>query len=380
MKSMRVIVKPLIRFLKLGRFLRQARMLGWSLFDFLGTLVFALARVLGWVSAVKPFEASQVKKILIIRLDRLGDVILSTPAIHAVRQRFPQAQIDLLVNVYAREIVSGIPWVNRVLVYKKDVLSRDYDLAICLQPGLERNQLAFLSGAKWRAGYRGWGGGFFLTRAAIDDRQTRVRHEVESALEIAGIFGCSIEEKALHISASPEGEEFAQRFYCEANLEAPVIFIHPGSRQEYIRWKKERFAEVADRLVQEKHASVILTGGKEEQDLVREVAALMKEKKTIAVGLALSQLVSLIKKSDLFIGNSTGPMHIAAALQVPVVAIFGCRHPLDSFQEWGPWGGKSIVVSKDLGCPQCHPSDCLNFGCLAAVTAEDVYQAAIQFL
>ena len=105
----------------------------------------------------KPFEASGVKKILIIRLDRIGDVILSTPAIRAVRQKFPQARIDLMVNAYVKDIVIGNPWVNNVLIYKKDVLDRDYDSAIALQPGLERNNLAYSSGAKWRAGYCGLG-------------------------------------------------------------------------------------------------------------------------------------------------------------------------------------------------------------------------------
>ena len=186
--------------------------------------------------------------------------------------------------------------------------------------------------------------------------------------------------KAWIFRSARKEKAFAQRFYQDSGLTAPVIFMHPGSRQEYIRWKKEGFAEVADMLIRDKKACVILAGGTDERDLIRELGSLMKEKAVIAEGLTLSRLVSLIKRADLFIGNSTGPMHIAAALRVPVVAIFGCRHPLDSFLEWGPWGQKCIVVSKDVGCRRCHPSDCVSFECMAAVTVADVYRAAIQLL
>jgi ADP-heptose:LPS heptosyltransferase len=94
------------------------------------------------------------------------------------------------------------------------------------------------------------------------------------------------------------------------------------------------------------------------------------------LGLQLTQLVSLIKKCHLFIGNSTGPMHIAAAIGVPVVAIFGNIHPLDSYLEWGPWGEGHIVVSKNLNCPDCHPGNCRAFSCMELITAEEVFAAA----
>lgn len=355
-------------------------MIGYGVFDWFGGLFFSLARFLGILPRPQPFEAKAVRKILILRLDRLGDIVLSTPAIHAVRQRFPGARIDLMVSAYCREIVAGNPWVDRVLVYPQDSLNRDYDLAISLQPGLARNYLLFLSGARWRAGYRGWGGGFFLTNSIKDDRETRIRHEVDSALEVVGLFGCSLEDKVLDISLSPAGEEFAGNFYQEHNLKPPVVFIHPGSRQEYIRWIPGRFAALADKLIREKQASVVISGARGEAKLIQEVAAGMKEKAVIALGLSLAELVSALKKSNLFIGNSTGPMHIAAALRVPVVGIFGCRHPLDSYLEWGPWGKNCSVVFRDLSCGNCHPSDCSNFDCMKAISVEDVYQAAIKFL
>ena len=101
----------------------------------------------------------------------------------------------------------------------------------------------------------------------------------------------------------------------------------------------------------------------------------MKNKPVLFLDRPLTELVSLIKRSRLFIGNSTGPMHIASALKVPVVAIFGPVHPLDSYQEWGPWGPGHIVVSKNLNCLDCHPSDCREFKCMDLITVDEVMAA-----
>lgn len=127
--------------------------------------------------------------------------------------------------------------------------------------------------------------------------------------------------------------------------------------------------------MKEENTKVVLIGAENEKHLVEEVAYLMEESPILAIGLKLTQLVSLIKKCSLFIGNSTGPMHIVSALNVPVVAIFGSQHPLDSYQEWGPWGEGHIVVSKDLNCPECHPSDCITFNCMKLISVQDVFVA-----
>jgi len=376
---MRYFFKYIIRSFKLGDVARFSRESFYRGLDFLGQKTFFILRTFHLLSPLKEFNKKRVRKILIILLDRIGDVILSTPAIRAVREAFPEAEIHLLVRDYTKELLMNNPNINRLLIFKKDSLSKNYDLAIALHPGITQNYLTFTSGAKYRVGYTGWGGGFFLTHTLKDDRSTRIRHEVESALEVVG---GKTEDKKLDISITEEGEKFAADYFKENNLSSnqPVVAIHPGARQEYIKWNKEGFAGVADRLIKFKNAKVILTGSSKENQLVKETASLMAEKPMCAVGLRLTQLVSLIKKCSLFIGNSTGPMHIAAALDVPVVAIFGAIHPLDSYQEWGPWSEKHIVISKNLNCPQCHPADCKTFECLKLVTVDDVMNAAEKLL
>lgn len=359
----------------INKIVRFGRKVYFNFLDFLGTAVFNFLRQLGVLPKIKEFSKDGVNKILLIRLDRIGDVILSTPAIRAVRETFPKAEIHLLLSEYTKDLVVGNPNINKLLIYGKEVMDRNYDLAIALHPGFKQNFLTFKSGAKYRLGYNGWGGSFFLTHKIPDDRETRIRHEVDSTLEVVGMVDCSTSNKGLEISVTDKGEEFADIFFKNNNLDinGRIIIIHPGARQEYIRWKKEGFAEVADRLINEEKAKVILIGSGRERQLVNEVAAIMQNKPVPAVGLELSQLISLIKRCNLFIGNSTGPMHIAAALKIPVVAIFGNINPLDSYQEWGPWGEGHTVVSLNLGCPDCHPSDCQDFKCIKLISSERVF-------
>lgn len=363
----------------LSRYVRKIRKACYYLFDAIGYILFFPVFL---ISAGKKDAKGKINKILVIRIDRIGDVLLSTPAIRAVRETFPAAEISLLVSAYTKDLVVDSPDIDKLLIYGQDRVSSNYDLAFALHSGLRQNYLTFTSGARIRVGYTGWGGGFFLTRKLVDDREKRIRHEVESALEVVGSIGCTTQDKSLRISVTKEGEEFAEEYLQQHqfNKEDIIVVVHPGARQDYIRWEKRGFAAVADRLIKEEKAKVILIASRSEQQLMEEVVSLMREKPFFAIGLSLAQLVSLIKRCRLFIGNSTGPMHIAAALKVPVVAIFGNIHPLDSYQEWGPWGEGHIVVSRNLNCSDCHPSDCKTFDCLQLISAEEVLEAARQQL
>lgn len=364
---------------RINRLFRDFIKFSCVIFDFFGGILFSPFILFYGRDG---FSQDKVKKILLIRIDRIGDLILSTPAIKAVRQRFKDARIDILIKEYTKDIVVNNPNVDKVLIYQKDMIEDDYDLAISFHPGLESNYLTFKSGAKERIGYFGAGGGFFLTRGVKDDRDIRVRHEVESALELVSMAGCASLDKSLDVSITMAGEKAAEEFISKNKLSVldKIIIIHPGANQEYIRWRKEGFAQVARRLVDLGGFNVILLGSESERALVDQVEDLSQRKMIISVGLSLTATISLIKRATLFIGNSTGPMHIAAGLGVPVVAVFGSSHLLDSYKEWGPWSKKNIVVTRNLDCLNCHPSDCKDFHCMDAVTPEDVLSAAGKLL
>ena len=367
-----------IGFKRLNISARKIRYFSYLLLDAIGQIIFLPFQLRTSMN----YSKNSPIKILIIRIDRIGDVILSTPAVRALRNRFPEAEIHMLLSEYTKDLLIHNPYIDKLLLLKNDKLDKDYDLAFSLHPGLKQNYLTFYSGAKLRVGYTGWGGSFFLTHKLNDDRETRIRHEVNSALEVVSIVGAEIEDKHLDISITNDGEKYADEYFKKNHISDDdlTIIIHPGARQAYIRWKAEGFAEVSEKLILEREAKVILIEGKNEKELVEYVSSLMKEKPLIARDMSLTQLVSLTKRGDLFIGNSTGPMHIAAALKIPVVAIFGVTHPLDSYKEWGPWGEGHIIVSKELECGYCHPSDCNTYECMKLITAEEVFKAAVKLI
>ena len=350
----------------------------YTIFDSIGSIFFSAFKILKIIPQDIKFEKESIKKILVIRIDRIGDLVLSTPVFRSLKQTYVEAQVHVLVGEYTKDLVINNKNIDKVVVLEKDIIENNYDLAIVLNPGIKANRLAFLSGAKFRIGYKGRGGSFFLTHKLADDRETRVRHEVVSALEVAGIAQATTEDKTLEVSTTVIGEEIADQFFSNNNLSSDdfTVMIHPGARQEYIRWNTRGFAEVADMLIRGKSAKVILLCGKEEVRLVEEVKKYMHNEAITASSISLTGLVSLIKRMKLFIGNSTGPMHIAAALGTPLVAMFGSRHPLDSVEEWGPWGDNNCVVRADVDCIDCHPSDCMvDFKCMSKIRPEHVVRA-----
>ncbi|MFH1459649.1 MAG: glycosyltransferase family 9 protein [Candidatus Omnitrophota bacterium] len=334
----------------------------------------------------KIFNKDKVKKILLIRIDRLGDLILTTPAIKAVRNEFKQAQVHLLVNEYAQDLVVNNPNIDRLLIYKKNLkLEEGYDLAVCFHRGYLPNKIAFKSQAVWRVGFSGAGGSFFLTHVLFDDRLKRARHEVEFSLEAAQIIGADLKDKKdkkLEISITQAGEEFADKFYQDNKISRDdlVIIMHPGARQEYIRWKKQGFAAVADELISQYQAKVIMTGSKSEQALLLQIKNLMKYPAIITPGIKLTELVSIMDRGNLYIGNITGPMHIACALDLPVVAITGMTGSLDDTRYWGPRCSDFEIVSKDMGCKKCVPGDCKTFECIQSISVEDVMDATLRII
>ncbi len=370
--------KLILYILKLGPFARVCRTWIITFLDALGECVFVALKAFGIVTANKAIKPDRIEKILVIRMDRIGDIVLSTPAFRAVRETYKNAEIHLLIQAYTKAIVINSPFFDKILVYKEGVIDKDYDLAISLHPGYIQNRVTFRCGAKWRIGYTGRGGGFFLTHKIKDDRDKRIRHEVESALETVGVAGCSSENKQLDISVTDTGERYAQNFLKSNGISSKdlIVVIHPGSRQSYIRWKSEKFAELGDKLIQQTKSKIFLIGSNAEEGLVKEVESKMDEKPLRAVGQSLTELISLIKRAHLFVGNSTGPMHIAAACSVPVVAIFGSNHPLDSYKEWGPWGTKSRVIVRHNKLFTRHPSDYNVDECMNDITVDEVFSAA----
>ena len=354
----------------------------------LGEAVFGLGRLIGVIPKIAPLDPGAIKKILLVRTDRIGDLIESLPAVTALRRRFPQSRIAFLATSYTSDILLDVAEINEVLVFDqnyspsrkqaffKSLRAEKFDLAISLAPYFKGALLAFKSGARWRIGYPDRAAGFLLTHKA--DSVDLLKHETESVLALTRIAGVDSLEPRAVISVNQKASSFALDFMRDSAL-TPAdikICIHPGGSQPHTRWPAARYAQTASALMEKYSAKVIFAAGPLDQAVLKEILSLMLKKPLVApAGMRLRELAALIKNCDIFLGNNSGPMHIAAAVGTPVVAIFGPIHPLEHERKWMPKGDGHIVVRKAMDCRDCHPGHCRDLKCRDLVSVEDVLGA-----
>ena len=318
-----------------------------------------------------------IKKILVFSFSFIGDAVLSTAVISPLRQRFPDATITFLVGVRALDLLAADSQIDQVLVYDNrgehigwrgkirliKLLRREgFDLVIDLRDSLWAR---FVGGKHWS---------MRLRRGDI--------HAVTRYLDVLQRRGVDVD------GARPQLQFTAQRlakrdtFLMEngVNRHEVLVGIHPGGNWVYKLWRPESFAQIADRLCEKWNAQILLFAGPNERQLQAQVANLMRFQPICVKEDDLRQVAALIAACDFYIGNDTGPMHIAVAVGTPVIAIFGSTNHHRS----GPYGEEHIVVHSgvELGCNPCHPGrhpgGCGKGGCavIDAITVEQVFNAA----
>lgn len=343
-------------------------------------------------------RAQNYKKILIVRLDRIGDVILSTPVIKAVRDAYPDSHIACMVRPYALDIVRGNPCLDEVIVYDKDgahksllntarfaagLRKKKFDLAILLHPTNRTHLIAFLAGIPARVGYdRKFGS--LLTKRIPHTKQLGLKHEADYALDMLRHIGIEPGEKRLHVPVHAESERKVKALFASAGIGEgdTVIAVHPGASCPSKRWRAERFAQAADRLAKAHSARVVIIASANDRAFGDKVASLMKAKALNLSGkTSVADLASVLKRSRLFISNDSGPVHIACAVGTPVVDIFGRNDRGLSPRRWGPTGKDDLVLHKEVGCSVCLAHICKRgFACLDAITVDEVVEAAGKIL
>ncbi|MFH0918590.1 MAG: lipopolysaccharide heptosyltransferase II [Candidatus Omnitrophota bacterium] len=346
------------------------------------------------------FDQSQVplNRILIVRTDRLGDVLLSTPVIKALRQEFPQAYISMLVSPYTKDALDGNPDLDEIITFDKDakfkgwwatlkaaglLRKKKFDLAMVLHPTNRMHLLTFLAGIPRRLGYdRKFG--FLLTDRIKHTKEHGQKHESEYALDLIRYLGLQPQDKTLFMPIKEASEKWAQVLFSQAQIKDSdkLLVIHPAASCRSKTWPGERFAEVADKLIQKYGFKVIVVSGPADTQKAQVVIKNMRSKALNLAGkTSISQLASLLKRSQLFITTDSGPMHVASALGVPVITIFGRSQAGLSPQRWGPLGEKNRVLHKTVGCTVCLAHNCQkDFACLKATSVEDVLRAADEIL
>ncbi|MFC1591416.1 lipopolysaccharide heptosyltransferase II [Thermodesulfobacteriota bacterium] len=363
-------------------------------FDSLGYLLFG--------TLLRPVEKDQVKKILVIRMDDIGDVIVATPAIQSLKENFPRARIDFLAKSSTRGLLEGNPHIHTVQVCDpfwmraKQPFSlfqlirltlklrhERYDLALELRGNPFNILLLFLSGSRRRAGYGAQGLGFLLTTVVPYDGTPK--HETDRNLDILRGLGLDVVSHMPELAVTPAGCALAGNFLSEHRLtdHKRIVCIHAGAPWPARRWPPERFAALADTLIETHKAKVVFIGGPDERALSEGIQALMQEPNRqhacVAAGeTTLPGLAALLKKGRLFIGNDSGPMHIACAVGTPAIGLFGPQTPAS----FGPCGASDTAIHKNTGCSPCVQKE--NRGCtkglsccegLLAITPEDILEA-----
>lgn len=294
------------------------------------------------------------KNIVVFSFSRIGDVVLSTAVISPLRERFPESNISFIAGPNSWEILWGDIRLSELLIYDshqkhsgvvgrlnfvKSLKAKNFDLVIDLRDTV----------ISWVLGCQRWGASIWQR---MDDKWKQL-HAVDRYLSILNLHGVETKSAAPEIPLLPWERTNASEFMSRAGIRRSdlVVGIHPGGSWRYKLWPVERFAQLADLIIHRFKAKVVIFAGPGEENTQRQMAELMDYPAILVSGTNLRELSALIQQCSLYIGNDTGPMHIAAAVGTRVISLFG---PTDSRRS-GPYGKGHIVISEKVPCSPCHP-------------------------
>ncbi len=321
------------------------------------------------------------------------------PAIAATRQLFPRADITLLVKPAVADLFRAHPGIDHLLVYEdpgahtswlgkwslaRTLRARAFDMAILFQNAFEAGLLAFLAGIPQSYGYATDGRRLLLSDAIRVPAQPALPHQVEYYVRLLAPLGLGAPARAPRLYLSEQEKQAMDVKLEEQGIGKTdfLIGLNPGSTYGGAkRWLPERFAEAADRLVRTHEAErgnrahVVIVGAKGEEPVGDAIAGLMQSKALRLAGrTSVRELMALIKRCGLFLTNDTGPMHIAAAFGVPVVAVFG---PTD-WRRTSPFRQDDSIVRSPVDCAPCLLRECpIDHRCMTRVTVDEVFNAAV---
>jgi len=342
---------------------------------------------------VNDLTSDSFKRILIRSVNWIGDAVMTTPAIGAVRERFPQAEITLLANPLVSQLFFPHEWVDRVITFDRngshkgiggrlklaaELRKHRFDAAIILPNSFDSALVPWLAGIPVRLGKRSDGRGLLLTGRYCPD-ESAIGHEVGYYLDLVRHFGIIGKATTPHLVTTPAEDRIAAALLANHGIgeQTFVLGINPGATfGSAKRWYPERFAEVARRLAAEWQARIVIFGGPDEAAIAASIEQHMSgECLNLAGKTTVRDLMALIKRCNFFITNDSGPMHIAAAFGVPLVAIFGSTDHTGT----APYTDRAVVVRKDVECAPCKLRECpTDHRCMTTVTADDVVAAAMR--
>lgn len=331
------------------------------------------------------------RKILIIKPSSLGDVVHSLPFLNALRDSFPKAEIHWIIARGLEGLLEGHPMINKLWIINKDDWKRikgvgttikelrslfkslkaeKYDIVIDLQGLLRSGILGKATGTSVRIGFKEAreGSRIFYTHTVKGGKDV---HAVDRYLEIAKFLGCDISDIKFPFPLSFNSQLSSSSSGLSFQLPEKYAVIVPGARWETKRWHPERFGELASML----SVKSIIVGGKSDADIA-DIVVRNSDGNTISAAgkTTLKELIEIIRNARFVVTNDSGPMHIAAALNVLVFAIFGPTNPLRT----GPYGKSHVIIKKGLECSPCYKKKCRTVQCMEMISVREVADAVRQ--
>ncbi len=334
-----------------------------------------------------------INKILVIRNDKIGDLILSLPTLEALRKSYPQSHISILVQPYTQEILDKNPNIDELITddgkdfFKllKQIKDKRFDIAIVLYPDWKNALLCFLSRISVRVGTGYKLAGILFNKRVYVHRTKVMCHETDYCLKLVESIGAKVESKEIKIWIKDEDKEYGRRLLEKYQLLEfkPLIGVHPGCGGSALNWTTSNYAQLIDEISTKYKTKIVITGSIEEKDLIEEIISKTKTQPINLTGQtsSLGQLMGFLSCYHLFIAPSTGPMHLAAALGVKVIALFPPIRAMSPLK-WGPVGKDHLILlPHNVTCPhrKCRLQRCNLYNCMEKITTQMVLEAILDF-
>jgi heptosyltransferase-2 len=354
--------------------------------------------------------SSSPQKILVVQPSWVGDAVMATPTLRALRSLYPQAEIAYLLRRYVKPIYTGMPWADRLVTYRTgktrakagkgmfDLAARlrsaKFDMAILLTNSFKTALLCKMAGIEKVVGYDRDGRGFLLSDKLLPQKERGKFVPfpiIRYYMGIAQYLGSHERDLSMRLFVTPAERLAASGVFARAGLDplferpaaqgrSPLVLLNPGAQYGAAKcWVPENFATLADRLIDQLGATVLLSGAPKERAIIEAIRRQMRQTPVdlSTSGLTLGALKEITRRCDLMVTNDTGPRHIAAAFEVPVVTVFGPTHP-----EWTEINfARERKVAVKVFCGPCQKKTCpLDHRCMTRVTPAMVFETAVELL
>jgi len=338
---------------------------------------------------IREIDWGGVRRVLIVRLRSIGDTVLCTPSLIALKRFLPEAQVDILLEDWVAPILDGFESVDNVLTVEpgavgrfavaRNIRRRKYDVVFNLHGGTTATFFVATSGARHRVGYSNYQYSFLynhLLSSPSDFWKRDATHSAEQQLALLGFLGVPVEDRPKSHLAVTESSmaSLETKLTPQFSIDEPFAIIHPLAASKTKEWQIEKFARTAEFLT-DKGLGVAVVGTTNDSAVLDELQSLSRVAIKQMTNLTLPELTALASKAKLFVGNDSGVAHIAAAVQTPSVVVFGSSNR----DHWRPWtDAPNEVVYEKFACQPCPGRECKEFGdpkCILTLPTEKAFAA-----